>query len=327
MRTICTKILEAMEQGDNLVLVTLIAREGSAPRGTGSQMLVGQNGRVTGTIGGGAIEGRAIQLGKELVLQGKNMVKDFSLNLTSGTDLGMVCGGSVTALFTYIGQTDVQWRKAAEEVLRHFENREQGCLVLQLADGTARVTSEDTRDYGCGRLTTQEFFLPIPLEERVVVFGGGHVAQALVPVLSTVGFRCIVFENREEFARKELFPRAEEVLFGEYERVEDTLALRETDYIIIMTNGHLYDFQLEEQLLRRRFCYLGVMGSRRKIAAVNEKLREAGISEEALRSVHTPIGLDIQAVTPAEIAISVAAECIQVRAMYRGGKGHTGCPA
>ncbi|MGN0424455.1 MAG: XdhC family protein [Acetatifactor sp.] len=329
MRTICKKIIESVDRGNSLVLVTLIAQEGSAPRGTGSQMLVDTTGRIAGTIGGGAIEGRAIRMGRELLEKKESLVQDFSLNLSSGTDLGMVCGGSVKAYFAYIDRDDLEWREAAEQVLFRFENRLPGCVVLDLEQGTIRVrTKEQTGDFpGPGRLEGKLFTLPIPLEERVVIFGGGHVAQALVPVLAGVGFSCTVFENRPEFADKSLFPTADRVLLGDYRRVEDTLTLFKTDYIVIMTNGHLHDMILEERLLRKRFAYIGVMGSHRKIAAVNEKLREAGVSEEAISSVHTPIGLDILAVTPAEIAISVAAECIQVRALARGGKEKRHCPA
>ena len=329
MRTICRKIIESIESGNSLVLVTLIEQEGSAPRGVGAQMLVDASGRIAGTIGGGAIEGKAIRMGGELLEKKESAVQDFSLNLSSGTDLGMVCGGSVKAYFAYIDGDAFAWKEAAEQVLFRFENRLPGYVVLDLEQGTVLVRAKEEIDdsVGPGRLEGNLFTLPIPLEERVILFGGGHVAQALVPILAGVGFSCIVFENRPEFAEKSLFPAAHRVLLGDYKRVEDTLTLLETDYIVIMTNGHLHDLILEEQLLRRKFAYIGVMGSHRKIAAVNEKLREAGISEEAISSVHTPIGLDILAVTPAEIAISVAAECIQVRALAGGGRKKRHCPA
>ena len=329
MRTICRKIIESIESGNSLVLVTLIEQEGSAPRGVGAQMLVDASGRIAGTIGGGAIEGKAIRMGGELLEKKESAVQDFSLNLSSGTDLGMVCGGSVKAYFAYIDGDAFAWKEAAEQVLFRFENRLPGYVVLDLEQGTVLVRAKEEIDdsVGSGRLEGNLFTLPIPLEERVILFGGGHVAQALVPILAGVGFSCIVFENRPEFADKSLFPAAHRVLLGDYKRVEDTLTLLETDYIVIMTNGHLHDLILEEQLLRRKFAYIGVMGSHRKIAAVNEKLREAGISEEAISSVHTPIGLDILAVTPAEIAISVAAECIQVRALAGGGRKKRHCPA
>lgn len=329
MRTICRKIIESIESGNSLVLVTLIEQEGSAPRGVGAQMLVDASGRIAGTIGGGAIEGKAIRMGGELLEKKESAVQDFSLNLSSGTDLGMVCGGSVKAYFAYIDGDAFAWKEAAEQVLFRFENRLTGYVVLDLEQGTVLVRAKEEIDdsVGSGRLEGNLFTLPIPLEERVILFGGGHVAQALVPILAGVGFSCIVFENRPEFADKSLFPAAHRVLLGDYKRVEDTLTLLETDYIVIMTNGHLHDLILEEQLLRRKFAYIGVMGSHRKIAAVNEKLREAGISEEAISSVHTPIGLDILAVTPAEIAISVAAECIQVRALAGGGRKKRHCPA
>lgn len=90
--------------------------------------------------------------------------------------------------------------------------------------------------------------------------------------------------------------------------------MTEEDFVVIMTNGHMHDFQVEEQILRGAFAYVGVIGSRTKTASVNQRLREAGIPEESIAQVHTPIGTAIRAVTPAEIAVSIAGEMILCRA-------------
>lgn len=115
------------------------------------------------------------------------------------------------------------------------------------------------------------------------------------------------------------------MLCGDFTRIADYVTVTPEDYVVVMTSGHGFDFTVQEQVLRGETAYIGVIGSRRKTAAVNERLRAAGIPESAIARVHAPIGTAIRAVTPAEIAVSVAGEMICVRAERRGGEGH-GCP-
>ena len=168
----------------------------------------------------------------------------------------------------------------------------------------------------------------LPVGERALIFGAGHIAKALVPLLHTVGFRAVVFDDRPELATRESFPQADEVICGDFARIEDYVSIRPEDYVVIMTNGHEHDFQAEVQGLRHTIAYVGVIGSRKKTAFVNQRLREAGIGEAAIASVHTPIGTAIKAVTPEEIAVSITGEMILVRATAReaGGEVHHGCP-
>ena len=146
---------------------------------------------------------------------------------------------------------------------------------------------------------------PLTTAGYAYIFGGGHVAQELVPVLSRVGFAPIVFEDRPDFARKELFSEASETITPD-------------DYIIIMTRGHQADFEVLRQALLTPATYVGVIGSRSKIATTNRRLVEAGIPEAELSRIHAPIGLPILGETPAEIAISITAELILHRAKRTG---------
>lgn len=156
----------------------------------------------------------------------------------------------------------------------------------------------------------------IPLVEagRVFIFGGGHVAQALVPALAAVDFRCAVLEDRADFCLRELFPGAEEVRHIDMARALEEVPITSEDYVVIMTRGHRDDLLLQEQVLRTPARYIGVIGSRRKKAALFAQLRERGFTDADLERITTPIGLSIGAETPAEIAVSIAAQLIQVRA-------------
>lgn len=323
MKALMTKLLECLPQQD-MVLVTIVDSSGSTPRGVGAQMLAGRAGRLAGTVGGGAVEGKALQRALLQLEAGASCRMHYGMDGTAGRETDMICGGSVELLYSYVGRNDAAWERAAREVLRRLDAHLPGALVLA-EDAPPQCCGEELT-MPAGGMQDGRFALPLAPSQRVILFGGGHVAQALAPVLASVGFAVTVFENRPVFADAAHFPHAERVILGDYEAVADFVELREDDFYIIMTHGHHYDCVLQEQLLRRGFAYIGVMGSRRKIAAVNEKLREAGIDEAALARVHTPIGLPIHAQTPEEIAVSVAAECIAVRASLRSDGAGT-CPS
>jgi len=152
----------------------------------------------------------------------------------------------------------------------------------------------------------------------VYIFGAGHVARALVPVLSMVEFRCIVLDDRSEFADAALFPEAEQVVLCDFSDVAQSIAITGRDYGVIMTRGHVFDAQVQAQLMRTSARYIGVMGSASKRAYVRESMRKLGFSETEIERVKTPIGININSDTPAEIAVSIAAELIMVRAAAGG---------
>ena len=323
MNTIFQTLVYEREKGHDAVLATIIWDDGSAPRGKGSQMLVGQNGLLAGTIGGGAVEGQAIAISREMLADGTNSrIREFRLRRDgSAQSTGMVCGGDVTVYFRRIPMAEDAWDALASEALRRIRQRQEGWLVQPLGGGIPYLTEEKTDKENC-------FTMPLPVGERAIIFGGGHIARALVPLLYTVGFRPVVFDDRPQFAAVERFPQADQVICGDFTRIGDYLTVGPEDYVVIMTNGHEYDFQAQVQVLRGETAYVGVIGSRKKTAFVNRRLREAGISEEAIAFVHTPVGTAIKAVTPEEIAVSITGEMILVRATRReaNGETHHGCP-
>ncbi len=320
MNTIFQTLLYQREKKRPTVLATIVWDDGSAPRGKGSQMLVGESGLLSGTIGGGAVELRSIQLAQAM-LAGEPVPVLHEFKLNKSGELGMVCGGDVTVLLTAAPLVDTAWDTVAAEVLRRVRGRIPGYLTLPM-DGSAPCVTDEP-ETAADRLS-----LPLPVGERALIFGAGHIARALTPLLRTVGFRPVVFDDRPGFAVPENFPQADETICGDYERIDDYLTVTPEDYVVIMTNGHEHDFQVEVQVLRKTAAYVGVIGSRKKTAFVNQRLREAGIGEETIAFVHTPVGTAIKAVTPEEIAVSITGEMICVRATRReaAGEEHHGCP-
>ena len=341
MNTIVAKLLYEMEKQHDTVLVTIISDRGSAPRGTGSQMLVGKNGQILGTIGGGSVEKKSEELALQLLTEKRSELHEFLLHKNEHEDIGMVCGGDVTVLLQYIPGDDPVWNQMAGKLMGQMSERKAGWLVQRTDGGTPTLLGEDGSVLageeiedpsvlmGKGGILHGEYFsMPLPIGERAVIFGGGHCALALAPLLKSVGFRVTVMDCRPEFSDAERFPWAEQVICGDYLNIKDYLTLTAEDYVVVMTNGHSHDFEVQEQVLRNPLAYIGVIGSKSKTASVNKKLREQGVPEEAIQSVHTPIGTAIKAVTPEEIAVSIAGEMIYERALRREAAGEAahGCP-
>lgn len=328
MRTIFTQILHELEEKHELMLVMLVAADGSAPRKTGACMLVGSEKQICGTIGGGPVEEWSVNKAKALISEKRSYLHEFHMNEADKDDIGSVCGGNVTALFDYINSDSEIWKELSRAALERITGLHGGIFVMPL-DGSTPALTDNDGNLLLGSLSNVPCYrMTLPVNQRAILFGGGHVAAALAPLLTTVGFRVTVFDDRPEFVTEERFPCAEKRIPGNFSDIAADLSVTAEDYVVIMTNGHKHDLEVELQVLRGPYAYVGVIGSRHKIAYVSEKLREAGISEDAIASVHTPIGTAIKAVTPEEIAVSITGEMILVRAERReqGEEEKHACP-
>ena len=328
MRQMFQTIHDRLSAGEDLVLVTVTAASGATPRGAGARMLVGSRGRICGTIGGGAVEYRSEQMALQVLEEKTSRGHAFSLTRNDVENLGMICGGDVQVHFQYLPAGDCHMLALTEQAEAAFAAGTDLWLVFDIA--VDKLTLTDGSDPAAAPWLDrqprriQENGLDLYTEQigsagRVYVFGGGHVAQELVPVLSHVGFRCVVMDDRPEFADPALFPTAESVVLGDFHRIGDYLTIGSEDYVCVMTRGHACDTAVQAQVLRRRPCYCGVIGSAAKAAAVRTSLqKDYGLQEEELNRITTPIGLKIKGKSPAEIAISIAAQLILVRAERSG---------
>lgn len=155
-----------------------------------------------------------------------------------------------------------------------------------------------------------EPFFPKP---RLIILGGGHIAKPLVEFGNKVGFSVVVVDDRPSFANWNRFPEASQVICESFERAFDSLHIRISDFVVIVTRGHRHDGVCLRSTLKYNPTYIGMIGSKRRVAAMMDEFLEEGYSKEQLDKVHSPIGLSIGAVTPDEIAISIIAEVIGVR--------------
>lgn len=331
MRNMLKTMKTHLSSGEALVLVTVIASSGATPRGAGARMLIGKSGRLCGTIGGGAVEYRSQQISAQVLTEGTSLGHDFTLTKDDVQNLGMICGGACNVYFHYLPAGDAHTITLCDTAEEQFKKGTDLWLLTEIGeDGRMGLYAPDLGLWGIRapqelRLSRHPerignlFAEQINTSGKVYVFGGGHVAQELVPVLAHVGFRCVVMDDRPEFTKKELFPGAEDVILGDLQKISDYMTIGENDYVCVMTRGHAYDTVVQAQVLRRRPAYCGVIGSAMKAAGVRKTLKEEyGLGDEELDLVTTPIGLNIKGETPAEIAISIAAQMILRRAELNG---------
>ena len=211
-----------------------------------------------------------------------------------GSMTGTIGGGCVEAEV---------WTAAREAIETEKPNR----LSFNLGQDAAYDTG-----LNCGG-QIEVFIEPVLPLPRAFIFGAGHISKSLSKVANLAGFATVIVDDRESFASRERFPEAEAVHAGEYEQVIPTLSINETSYIIIVTRGHRDDMRVLKLAIATPARYIAMIGSKRKVLNVVRELGKEGIPREAFARLHAPMGLDIGAISPEEIAVSVAAEMIAVR--------------
>lgn len=199
-------------------------------------------------------------------------------------------------------ENDAFWK--AREAIQH---RKPQLVKYELSDDFAQETG-----LICGG-QMEVYIEPIEPSPELFVIGAGHVGHHLALLAQTCGFKIHVIDDREKFANRERFPDAEEVVAEDIPAWLERTAIPAHAYVVIVTRGHTNDLDALRALAPRDLRYLGLIGSRAKVARIYDALREEGLSVDHLTRVHAPIGLDIGAVTPQEIAVSILAELIAVK--------------
>lgn len=319
MKKVFLKIYDAIKSGNAAVLVSVISNSGSTPRGTDAKMAVLKDGSLSGTIGGGAVEYKSTQLALEALKKKLSYIKRFRLAPDGVADLGMICGGDMDVYFQYIEACEENI-KLMENVIIQLGRNENSWLITEIEDNIWKMSihTHDGFDSSSQRELVRDngkiYFLDVLTEAgKVYIFGGGHISQKLLPVLDSVQFKCIVVDDKCEFANSTLFPKAEKIVIDNFNNWEKALVAA-SDYVVILTRGHINDYGVLVQALKTEACYIGLVGSRTKLAKTRERLLSEGFSETDFKRIYAPIGTDIKAETPEEIAVSIAGEMIKVRA-------------
>lgn len=313
---ILSQAVARADAGEQLALVTVLAVRGSAPRHEGTKMLVGAGGAITGTIGGGRIEQEATRIGAEVAAGAPAQ----RLRQHLVRDLAMCCGGSMELYVEPVTPS----LPALRQALAMHAARRPALLITPLDGGPKRVEEAATSGQREPVCDDERLIEPLWPSERVVLFGAGHVARAIAPLAAEVGFEVVICDDDETGALERLGqPSWATQLVDSFDLREVEAAIGGLgwgDHVLVVTRDHALDERIVERLLANAAIpYLGLIGSRGKVGRIRKRLvaRDPAAAGRWSR-VRAPIGLDIGAETPAEIAVAVIAQLIHVR--RRGGR-------
>lgn len=306
---------ELIRGGASGALATVARVRGSTPVPAGTKMLVGAEGRLIGSVGGGCVEAEVIRAALDAQRQQAPALLTHHLNADLAGDLGLSCGGTVDIF--------VEPLRADEPYVRVLEsaaNADAG-LVRTATDWhrppikTFASLDPAMRSGAAASLTRDGRFVEerLLLAPRVLVFGAGHVGAAISRAAAAAGFRIVVIDDRAEYADAARFPAAVDVLAADIDQALARYPLTAADAVVIATRGHRNDALILERIATSPAGYVGLLGSKRKKIVVTKGLRAAGVPAKSLQRVRVPVGLAIGAVTPEEIAVSVVAELIAWR--------------
>lgn len=294
-------------------MATLVRTRGTTPRKEGTKMFVAEDGSVFGSVTiGGCVDARVMEHAGEVIAQSSPRLLELQLGDEEAWEIGLTCGGAV----------DVFVEPVTDELLALYEE-------ARVASQSGRSVSLETiiagERAGAHRLTDsasrgEEVFvetLRAPL--TLVIFGAGAVAMPLVGFAKALGFRTIVVDGRPKFANRERFPNADDLRIGIVSEIASELSLDAMTPVVLTAHDYKIDLPVLQRALQSAAPYIGLLGSRKRGAAILQLLREEGATDEQLARIRVPVGLDLGGDSSAEIALSIASEIVAVMHGRRGG--------
>ncbi len=347
--------LDRLQDGDTRVaMATLVATRGTSPRKEGAKMWVSDRGAIAGSVTiGGCVDARVIEASEDALRSNRPELLTVELGDEDAQELGLTCAGAVDVLVEPMRLDDPRDPVARlyERVRAHAAAGGRAVLITPLHPGGGKLAMfDDGRLLGELRLldpepvmregrsllrrgTPRTLDLPVGGGEiariyfevhappcNVVVFGAGHVAQALVRFAHGLGMRTMVVDARDRYANRAAFPEADEIRVAiPSEVAAEVLPLGRSLAAVLVAHDYKYDLPVLRELIRGDAAYVGMLGSRRRGQALMSMLAEEGIPPEQLEQIHVPVGLDIGAESAGELAISILAEILAERSGRPGG--------
>ena len=354
MQDVFHEAVNQFSQGNRAVVATVVRTKGSTPQKPGAKLLVRQDGSGVGTLGGGCVEGDIWFAAKELLKRnGPTEFREYELNEDLAARDGLVCGGTMYFLIDPVYQPQA-FLPLAKEISEAYAgtgapvalatlaqpgNGSKGTVGAKLfvrENGTTAGTLGDPdldheaskkalelmvmgkSEYVTAENGTEFFVEAYTTPPKLILCGGGHVSKSIAPLAKKLGFLVYVTDDRAEFANPARFPEAEMTVALKPEEALAQLPMNANTFVIVATRGHRYDNVALAAAARTPAKYVGLLGSKRKTILIYEDLLKMGIPRERIREVRAPVGLDIHARTPDEIAVSIVAEMLMFRL---GGTG------
>ena len=304
--------------GRRAAMATLVRVSGTTPRKEGTKMFVGDGGSIYGSVTiGGCVDARVIERSEEVLASASPLLLNLQLGDEEAWEIGLTCGGAVDVLVEPLTPptVDLYERARAEAasglpvgIATVISGEGRGSrFLLKEEDGIAltasRVVAHEGRDI---------FVEVVRQPAHVVIFGAGAVAIPLVSMARTLGFRTTIIDGRPRFANRDRFAEADEVRVGIPSAIAEELKFGPATPVVLVAHDYKIDIPVLKHALGSNAPYIGLLGSRRRGAAILQMLREDAIPEEQLQRIRVPVGLDLGGETAAEIALSIVSEIVAV---------------
>ncbi len=307
-------INDIITENKKSALLTVVDSSDSSPGKQGFKMVVDEDGNIKGTIGGGIMEKNLVS---EVLIHfktgEKNLLKTLHHNPDSTNEKsGLICGGKQIVTISILDYTD---KISVEKILYLLEAQSEAILSISqngiIINSKMRNASECTFTFESEfNYEYKEFY---GNSDTIYIIGGGHVGLAISKIFTNLNFYIVVIDHREDVITIKNNIYAHKKIISSYEVVGNFIKEGGMSYVVIVSPQHISDEIALKSVINKNLKYLGLMGSKRKIKIIKDNLIQSGLDPELLRKVHMPIGLDIGAKTPEEIAISIAAEIIKVK--------------
>ncbi|MGD0744701.1 MAG: XdhC family protein [Verrucomicrobiota bacterium] len=298
------QLAAALAEKQPFVLALISGTKGSSPQRIGAKALFFPDGKITGTLGGGCLEAEVHARARKAMKSGQAATFEMVLDHVFGWDDGLICGGSVSGLILPRAAEAVElWRKLAAVTapLRWGVKKDFSIAPVECDDN--------------GEWFYQETVAP---PSDLWIAGSGHVAQAVAPLALQLDFAVTVFDDRPELANHRIFPPAAKLQVGGWHELLKVPLPESPAFGLIVTRGHQHDALVLSEWLYQPFAFLGMIGSRRKARLMREQFLKQNIATaEQFDKIACPVGVDIQAASTHEIAVSVMAQFIQKRAEFK----------
>lgn len=312
------KILNNIEKNIPVMLLYVLHSKGSSPGRQGFFMMINEHGDIHGSIGGGIMEHKFVELAKEklsnmdTIINTGEIKKQYHDKSALRDQSGMICSGEQTILFYHVKPED---KINIENLISCLDENKNGQLTFSPKGLEFHKTTPE-KNYHFESPSNDDWLYKekTGYKNHLFVIGGGHCSLALSKLMSDMDFYIHVFDERTCLNTIEENEYVhEKKIIHDYEDLSSLIQSGSNHYVVIMTFGYRSDDQALRALIKKDFKYLGVLGSQNKIQKMFDDLKNDGFGEELIKKIHAPIGIQIQSQTPEEIAVSIAAEIIKVK--------------
>ena len=297
-----------LKEKRRIALATVISTWGSSPRPVGGQMAIDENGEIIGSVSGGCIEGAVISEGIDSIKDGKSRIKDYGISNDMAWEVGLACGGELKVLIQPLNLED----EIVYSIVDSIKKRKTVKLKIDCSNGDRIIDNTISNQISHFDKLNNEFIHIIDPKPRLFIVGAVHIAQALVSLANVADYEIILIDPRDHFATKNRFPNCK--IINEWpDEALSKFHLDSSSHLVTLTHDPKIDDLALIFCMKKNFGYIGSLGSNKTHNKRCERLIEKGFDEIELSKIHAPIGLDIKAKTPAEIATSILAEIINYR--------------